>query len=740
MEHNPMVAPQNEYAFDYDVMIQAAENWQQQKEKREQSIRLLKEKRYDDVEPKERLAKRANRLLGKVKEVLPIRSEALSKELSELLYHEEFAPEEIDNELVERILGETRDFLSIEFLEKAMYVNRCVGRIVTHLGNGRKAFGTGFLVSPQLLLTNHHVLQSADRAADSVVELDYQVDRFGQPLPLQQFDLNPDAFFLNDKGFDFALVAVKPTSHQEKPLTDYGWCPLIQEEGKIQLGESINIIQHPRGEMKQVVIRENKLLDLLEKVAHYGADTEPGSSGSPVFNDQWEVVALHHSGVPRMDSKGRFLDVKGNVWRKGDDPSQLAWVANEGIRISRLTDFITSASISPHEEELRAELLNSRDPLRVRREPSPIIDNKTKPEVSYPRGTGMDEHSVNFSAHLSSGSVTITIPLQITVSLGVPDCSLPQKAVREIEREDDTLEAIEPDRNYNNRPGYDPNFLGFPVPLPKLSNAIRSKAFEVSGTARGNKYELKYYHFSVIMNRERRLAFVAAVNFDASAPFKHNRKQDNDRWFFDPRVDKKAQAGEEIYSNNPFDRGHLVRRADAAWGKTPEEAKLANDDTFHFTNCSPQHEIFNQATKANDRGLLLWGNIEDHIAQQARDNNKKLCIFNGPVFYAGDRKYRGLRLPKEFWKVIVFENDDENPVVLAFLLSQEGLIRDLPEEEFEVGPYEPFQVPVREIEAKTKLDFGNLRNYDPLENEVSESHFEAGTDFVSLARLNDIIF
>src|SRR4028119_1319604 len=263
MEHNPMVAPHNEYAFDYDVMIQAAENWQQQREKREQSIRLLNEKRYDDVEPKERLAKRVNRLLGKVKEVLPIRSEALSKELSELVYHEEFAPEEIDNELVERILGETRDFLSIEFLEKAMYINRCVGRIVTHLGNGRKAFGTGFLVSPQLLLTNHHVLQSADRAADSVVELDYQVDRFGQPLPLQQFDLNPDAFFLNDKGFDFALVAVKPTSHQEKLLTDYGWCPLIQEEGKIQLGESINIIQHPRGEMKQGVIRGNKLLDLL---------------------------------------------------------------------------------------------------------------------------------------------------------------------------------------------------------------------------------------------------------------------------------------------------------------------------------------------------------------------------------------------------------------------------------------------------------------------------------------------
>ena len=56
----------------------------------------------------------------------------------------------------------------------------------------------------------------------------------------------------------------------------------------------------------------------------------------------------------------------------------------------------------------------------------------------------------------------------------------------------------------------------------------------------------------------------------------------------DPRISNDFQAGgEEFYSSNPLDRGHLVRRADAAWGKTESEARLANDDTFHFTNCSP---------------------------------------------------------------------------------------------------------------------------------------------------------
>ena len=75
--------------------------------------------------------------------------------------------------------------------------------------------------------------------------------------------------------------------------------------------------------MKQVVIRENRLLDLpdnletFDRVAHYEADTEPGSSGAPVFSDLWEVVALHHSGVPKTDPQGRFLDVDGHIWKRG---------------------------------------------------------------------------------------------------------------------------------------------------------------------------------------------------------------------------------------------------------------------------------------------------------------------------------------------------------------------------------------------------------------------------------------
>jgi endonuclease G len=706
-----MGAPPNEYSFDYDQMQRAASHWREHEEKREYDTKLLGEGRYDAVESKERLAKRVNRLLNIVKQRLPAKEESLPGFLAEALEHKHFEPDEVDNALVERVIGETRDFLSLEFVEKALRVNRPVGRIVTRLGGGRVSYGTGFLVSPKLLLTNQHVLKAPKRALDSLVEFDYQSDGYGRPISVEKFELDPGVFFLNDEDLDYALVAVKPISKTGRPLSDYGWCPLIKEEGKIRLHEAINIIQHPRGEMKQIVIRSNKLLALLDLFAHYEADTEPGSSGSPVFNDQWEVIALHHMGVPKTNARGEFLTEDGSVWKKGDDPTCLAWVANEGVRVSRLVDAISKARVQPHEKELLAELLEANEP-----EPSEI-------------GFSVKQ---KFDRTAAKPSVTLTVPLRITLSFGQP--------IEDEEPEDQGgLEAVEPEGDYDRRPGYDPDFLGFSVPLPKLPNALRSKAFELPGANGTGRFELKYHHYSVLFNRERRLAFAAAVNYDAGAPYKHSR-EGNDRWFFDPRVDKKEQAGEKYYKDNPLDRGHLVRRADAAWGGTPKEAKLANDDTFHFTNCSPQHEIFNQSTKADKQGVKLWGNLENHIAAQGSADGKKLSISNGPIFRPDDRVYReDFLLPKAYWKVVAFETDGGRPRALAFVLSQEGLLKNLPEEEFEEGPYKTFQVKIRDLEAITKLDFGILRSHDPLEADQNESFFVEGTDAVLLEGLGDIV-
>ncbi len=89
-----------------------------------------------------------------------------------------------------------------------------------------------------------------------------------------------------------------------------------------------NIIQHPQGDYKQLVIRENRLVSRAADFLHYMTDTEEGSSGSPVFNDQWEVIALHHWGEPTT--------------LLAPDGSKLRRDVNEGIRISRIVSDIRS--------------------------------------------------------------------------------------------------------------------------------------------------------------------------------------------------------------------------------------------------------------------------------------------------------------------------------------------------------------------------------------------------------------
>jgi endonuclease G len=759
-----MTAPAQVFAFDFDQLLQAAENWEQRTKERDRTLALVDQRRYSEAESPERLARRVNHLNKHMK--LSGKSAALlsspgtfSSEVEEVLASEFVQPEKIDDLLYERVLGQTRDFLFIDFLERAVRAAECIGRIVTRLEGGRSAFATGFLVGPGLLLTNHHVLKNASAAAVSVVEMDYQRDREGLPMTVQQFSLDPERFFLNNRELDFALVGVSPRSVLGRQLTDYGWCPLIGELGKINRGEAINIVQHPRGELKQLVIRENRLLDLLENFAHYEADTEPGSSGSPVFNDQWELVALHHCGVPRRDEHQRLLDIDGRPWIKGrDDPARLDWVANEGIRVSRIVAACRDARSRVRDRErplLETILAEEPPPPRPPESGRSIGQNgRAKSDAgvveldSTGNFPGLKDEMRTMSEKNSTigsppGSVTITIPLTITVSLGQPWGPAIVAPAREtgsqpsIETPEEKIEPDPSDPGYERRPGYDPNFLGIHVPLPKLANNARSQAFALPGVNGNARFELKYHNFSVIFNKHRKLAFVSAVNLDADAM--RFKREGRDQWFFDPRVPRELQAGDDLYSDNDLDRGHLTRRDDAAWGPDLAAAKLANDDTFHFTNCSPQHKVFNQSSEASKRGLRLWGNLENHITSQARKNKKRLCIFNGPIFRDTDQSHRGVQVPREFWKLVVFEKDDGSPSAIAFKLSQDELIAGLPAEEFTPGPFTVNQIKIRALELLTRLRFDPITQLDPLERLGAEEAFAPGTEVVRLDSLEDIV-
>lgn len=251
-------------------------------------------------------------------------------------------------------------------------------------------------------------------------------------------------------------------------------------------------------------------------------------------------------------------------------------------------------------------------------------------------------------------------------------------------------------KDYNNRNGYDPSFLGKAISLPTVSNESIN---DIVTLKNNNDVELKYTNFSIVLSKSRGLAFFTAVNIDGTKIKVLERK--NDIWYYDPRIDKEFQYGPDLYFNNDLDRGHLVRRLDPVWGSN---FKDANEDTFHFTNCSPQHKDLNQKT---------WLGLEDYILRNANVHDLKVNVFTGPVFNENDLIYRGKYLiPSEFWKVVtIIKNDDDSISSTAYLQTQKQLIEDL---KFVFGEYKTYQVKIETIESLTGLDFGNLRNFDPL--------------------------
>jgi endonuclease G len=311
---------------------------------------------------------------------------------------------------LERIMGRN-DLMSVNYLEIGLQAARCVGRIAIRTRTGRiLGFGTGFTISPRLLLTNNHVLDSAETSASSRVEFNFQEDSAGNPLPPVVLNLDPGRFFLTNKGLDFTVVAVVDRAADGTELRDFCWLPLIGEQGKVLVGEYLNVIQHPNGEPKQLALRENRLIDLLPDFLHYETDTAPGSSGSPVFNDQWEVVGLHHSGVPKMDAQGRILTRDGTVWREEMGEHRIDWIANEGVRVSRIVQRICEARLSPEQERLRREMLEAQPALALQ----PVQEGGTRRNSEDVVG------GTAAKAMLSDGVATWTLPLQVSVRIGLP--------------------------------------------------------------------------------------------------------------------------------------------------------------------------------------------------------------------------------------------------------------------------------------------------------------------------------
>ena len=514
-----------------------------------------------------------------------------------------------DSLAIERIIGR-EDLFPISYLEAGLKAAASVCRIEIRDSIGRVlGYGTGFLVSPSLLLTNNHVLENYDTAHFSVAQFNYEVDLDLNERLKKSFRLKPERFFITDQKLDFTLVAIEEVSEDGTKVSDFGFLPLISQTGKVLVGEYVSIIQHPSGEHKAVAIRENQILDVFDDYIHYSTDTMPGSSGSPVYNDEWIVIALHHAGVP-------------------DPKNQTEFIANEGIRISAIIQFVVEqgASLNDKQKLLINDLVQARDVTK--------------------------------------------------------------------EKSDEMIVEELSDSWYEGSTGYDTKFLGdnHEIPLPTFRSDIEQDIAQL----KDGSNVLHYTHFSIVMSKSRRLAYYTVVNIDGNQLIDIER---NDKWYLDPRIETEYQCGPELYENNALDRGHLVRRRDPVWGDTAEKA---NKNTFHFTNCAPQHSNLNQK---------IWLELENYILDNAKNWNLKVTVYTGPVFRVDDIVYRGVQIPAEFWKIAIMVREDGNLSATAYLQTQKNLIENL---EFAYGEYKTYQVPITKIEAITGLDFGCLRNNDPI--------------------------
>lgn len=316
---------------------------------------------------------------------------------------------------------------------------------------------------------------------------------------------------------------------------------------------------------------------------------------------------------------------------------------------------------------------------------------------------------------MSPNEVTLTIPLTITVGIGD---STPASAPLGNLAPTLAGEAARPRSYYEGYAGYDPDFLEVPVPLPVLTDEQRRNAAKnADAGARDDPTVLPYTHFSVVMNRRRQLAYYTVVNIDGTQSVDLPRERD--RWYFDSRIAESEQIGEALYSRNALDRGHLVRRLDPVWG--PDQ-KRANDDSFHFTNCSPQHERFNQ-------GQDTWQGLENYILENADARDRKVTVFTGPVMDEQDPVYKGVRLPLAFWKILVYCKPEKTLATAAYVLEQGQLIQDMLrfEAAFDAGAY---RVELAHLKDRTGLNFDYLKEH---ELPLSSEGLEAGRDRVRVS-------
>lgn len=288
--------------------------------------------------------------------------------------------------------------------------------------------------------------------------------------------------------------------------------------------------------------------------------------------------------------------------------------------------------------------------------------------------------------------------------------------------------------HFDGRAGYSPGFLVEALPGAPAGLHVALPSVPSDGLAelvgRPGEHELRYTHFSVVYHAARRCPRMTAVNIDGSKAVKIVRG--TDRWFKDLRIDPAVQLGSGDFAGD-FDRGHMVRREDPNWG-TEAVARIADSDTFHYTNAALQHALLNRSRER-------WLGLEEYILRSAKTHGFRASVFAGPVLADGDPSPTGrpdLQVPKAFWKVVVMiAADGAGLHATGYVLGQAAFVQSITESRFQYGDFNLFQVPIARITAATGIDFGGIAAADPLAGTADAESPSAGV--VLLERLDQLV-
>lgn len=573
--------------------------------------------------------------------------------------------------------------------------------------------GTAFVVGENLLMTNRHVAELFAVGLGRQVRFRQNYKAGWDYLRERKSGKDTSTMLAVRKVrmihpyWDMALLEVVGLKPEHKPLR------LSVAAPESLVDRDVAVIGYPAKDWRNNTEMQDRIFkrtynvkrlqpgkirqrDKIESFSHvvsaltHDSSTLGGNSGSAVVDAATgDVIGLHFAG----------LYLKANYAVPTYELARDAQVVDAGVNFGG-----TVRADTTMRTVWRGVEATTPSDLRERDEPT---DQSTG-------GDGAIAGATKIELRLTAGGNSLSIP--ITVSASLPAGKRNESPGSHAE----FLESLRAPKIFpslDTREGYDPSFLavdgGSEVPLPELTEAGRKVVAKLDN----GSHVLKYHKFSVVMHKIRRMALFTAANVDWRDEMRkiNGRKpsrdeltelgpNDREMWVIDERIPGNQQLPDVFFTRDGgnFDKGHLVRRDDVAWGESFEDMQMGNGDTYHTTNCSPQVAGFNQSAQGKDN----WGDLENMVQRESR--SERVIVFNGPVLSPRDDRFEGrdlrgpvrIQIPKAFWKIIV-ANGENGPQAFGFVLEQD--LSNVPVE---------FAVPIawrsmmRKISEIEKLLFG----------------------------------